>query len=297
MDPAALLARLSRGVLVLDGGLGSLLIDMGLEAGRAPEWWNLEHPQRVSSVHRSYVQAGSQLIHANSFGGSAPKLRSVGLEGRVVEVNLAAARLARAAAGEGVLVAGDLGPTGRMFPPMGDATEAELEHTFAEQAAALCDGGADLLSIETMYDLREARAAVRGALRTGLAVIASMTFERKKRGVFTIVGDRLVGALQALQAEGAQAVGFNCSVTSDEMVGFVREASGEVDAPLVAQANAGQPRATPEGVLYDADPRRFAADVAEMVRAGARLVGGCCGTDPGFIRAMSEALGGTGSSG
>ncbi len=285
MTPDDLFARLAAGPLLLDGGLGSLLIAWGLPQGQSPVRWNLERPDRVREAHRLYARAGSDVVHTNTFGGSAPKLATAGLEGRCREVNAAAVRLARQACeGTRCLVAGDIGPSGVHLPPLGGATQDDLDGAFTEQAAALVEAGADLLSIETMYDRREALAALRTCLPSGLPVLVSMTFEQKKRGFFSIMGDPLGASLAELAAAGATAVGMNCSVTSDVMVAMVREAAAATHVPLAAQPNAGQPRATPEGVVYDADPDAFARDMVAMVGAGARLVGGCCGTDPEFIR-------------
>ena len=290
LDLRQRLARSPAEPVLLDGGLGTELIAMGLEQGRAPEWWVIEHPERIEGVHRAYVEAGSDVIHSCTFGASPSKLASVGLEGRCDEVNRLAVELARRAAGETALVAGDVGPTGKLYPPMGDADTESLLAAFRAQVAALSAAGADLISIETMFDLREALAAVQAARESGLPVLASMTFEAKKRGVFTIVGDRLVPALAALAEAGADAVGLNCSVSSTEMIPMVQEATAGLEHPLVAQPNAGQPRVTPEGVTYDARPEPFAMDLMEMVRAGARIIGGCCGSDPEFIRAARLAL-------
>jgi methionine synthase I (cobalamin-dependent) len=267
----------------------------GLERGRAPEWWNLERPERVEAAHRGYVEAGSDLVHTNTFGASPPKLQSAGLGGRCREVVAAAVTLARNACVPSTLVAGDMGPTGLLLPPVGQASIEELANAFREQADALAGAGADLLSIETMYDLREALAAVEAARRTGLAVLASMAFEARKRGFFTIMGDPLGASLTALANAGADAVGCNCSVTSSVMVGMVAEARRSVSARLVAQPNAGQPRVTPGGTCYDASPEEFARDLTAIVAAGASLVGGCCGTDPEFIRSARAALDATGA--
>lgn len=291
-EAADLAGRLEQEVLLLDGGMGSLFIAMGLEQGQAPEWWVLEHPDRVTSAHRQYVEAGCDIIQTCTFGASPLKLESVGLGGRCEEVNAAAARLAREAAEPGTLVAGDLGPTGKLFAPMGDADEEQLVEAFTRQARALAEAGVDLISIETMFDLREARAAVRGAVASGLPIFASMTFDVKKRGFFTIVGDRVGPSLQALADAGAAAVGLNCTVGSQEMIPIVQEACAQVRAPVVAQPNAGQPRVTTSGVVYDADPDAFCADLMAMVAAGARVVGGCCGTDPDFLRRARAALDG-----
>lgn len=279
-------------VLLLDGGLGSLLIADGLDAGRAAETWTLEHPERLVAIHRRYVEAGADLIHANTFGSNPIKLAAAGLQDRCVEVNERAIHLARRAAGPGVLVAADIGPTGKMLPPVGDATPDELEEAFRVQVGAAADAGCDVLAIETMYDLREALAAVRAAAAVGLPTYASMTFEKRRRGFFTIMGDRMGPSFEALAEAGADAVGFNCSVTSNVMVEMALEAARLTSVPLVAQPNAGAPEVALDGtVVYpSADPERFASNLCRMVRAGVRLVGGCCGTDPRFIRAARRAL-------
>jgi 5-methyltetrahydrofolate--homocysteine methyltransferase len=284
---------LQRGVLLLDGGLGTMLIEMGLAPGQAPEAWVLEHPDRVREAHRRYFAAGCHLVHAVSFGGTRLKLAAAGLGARCAEINRRAIELAREVAPAGGLCAGDVGPTGLLFPPMGEAEEARLEASFREQCALLAEAGADLLSIETMYDLREALAAVRAAVATGLPVLCSMTFDAKRRGAFTMVGDPLAPSLAALRAAGAHAVGMNCSVTSGPMLAMVAEARAALGpaAAIVAQPNAGQPRPTPEGIVYDADPEAFAADLRAMAEAGAGLLGGCCGTDERFLSAARAALG------
>jgi len=280
----------AHGVTLLDGGLGSMLIAAGLEPGRAPDWWTLERPAAVAAVHRGYVEAGSDVIHANTFGANPAKLAAAGLAGRCREVNAAAVVLARSACGPASLVAGDVGPTGLVLPPLGGARAEDLLAAFREQTAALAGGGVDLLSIETMFDLREALAAVAAARETGLPVIASMTFEALPRGFFTIMGDRLETALAALTAAGADAVGCNCSVAPEAMVGMVRAARAAVAAPLAAQPNAGTPRPADDGAAYDASPESFAAAAVALARAGATLIGGCCGTTPAFIRAARAAL-------
>lgn len=290
MQVEALQALLAERVLLLDGGLGSIFIAQGLTAGRAPEHWLFDYPERIVAAHRSYVDAGSDIVHTVSFGGTPIKLESAGLAGRCAEVNTTAVALAREACGDRALVAGDVGPTGAFLPPMGDADEAGLLASFRAQVEALAEAGVDLLSIETMFDFREALAAVLAAAETGLPVLASMTFETRKRGHFTIMGDKIGQSLGALHDAGAVAVGFNCSVESGPMVEMVREAVAAVQAPIIAQPNAGQPRATAEGIVYDADPEQFVADLMRMVDAGAGAVGGCCGTDPRFISAARAAL-------
>jgi len=290
VTPEDLRTLLGQRVLLLDGGLGSLLMAVGLERGHAPEWWNLEHPDRVEAAHRGYVDAGSDIVHTNTFGASPPKLHAAGLDGRCREVIAAAVALARTACGSSTLVAGDMGPTGLLLAPVGQATAEEMTDAFREQVAALAEAGADLISIETMYDLREALAALSAARATGLPVLASMTFEARKRGFFTIMGDPLAASLAALADAGAEAVGCNCSVTSSVMVGMVSEARRSVSVPISAQPNAGQPRITAAGPVYDVTPDEFARDLVAMVEAGAGIVGGCCGTTHAHIRSARAAL-------
>ena len=174
---------------------------------------------------------------------------------------------------------------------MGDASEQQLEDGFAEQIAALAQAGADLISIETMYDLREALAALRAAVASGLGVLCSMTFEPRKRGVFTMMGDPLIPSLRALHQAGATVVGYNCTVSSETMLDIISRSACELNAvPIAAQPNAGQPVITSDGVRYNASPQVFAEHLASMVRSGVRVVGGCCGTDDAFIRAARSAL-------
>lgn len=284
------LKRLEDGVVLLDGGMGSLLIAMGLESGRASEAWTTEEPRRIVEAHRAYVEAGSDVVHTNTFGATSAKLEAAGLGGRCRELNAAAVALARRAAGPETLVAGDVGPTGKLLPPVGEASEEFFRDAFREQTAVLAEAGVDLISIETMYDVREAMAAVEAARETGLPILASMTFEARRRGNFTIMGDRIGESLGALADAGATVVGMNCSVVSGDMLAMVREAAA-LGVPLVAQPNAGKPRVTADGVVYDdASPETFSRDLVAMVDAGARVVGGCCGTDPGFIRRARQAL-------
>jgi 5-methyltetrahydrofolate--homocysteine methyltransferase len=290
VSPNELRALLAERVLLLDGGLGSMLIAAGLEAGRAPDWWDLEHPERVAAVHRAYADAGADIVHTNTFGSNPARLAAAGLAGQCREVNAAAAAIAERAVAGHALVAGDIGPSGHLLPPVGGTSLDELREGFRLQARSLAESGVDLLSVETMSDVREALAAVEAAVETGLAVIASMTFEARRRGAFTVMGDPLVASLERLAAAGAVAVGLNCSVTADVMVTMVREAAPALEVPLAAQPNAGQPEMTVDGVVYRADPDEFARQAVAIVETGARLVGGCCGTTPLFIERVAAAL-------
>lgn len=277
--------------LLLDGGMGTLLQAMGLSAGKAPETWLLEAPERIEAAHRAYVEAGSDVIQTATFGASPAKLATIGLAGRCAELNAIAVGVARRAAGPGVRVAGNIGPSGLLLPPMGTAREEEVEAGFREQASALAGAGADLISIETMFDVREALCAVRAAVATGLPVWASMTFEPAPDGWYTMMGDELAASLFALREAGATTVGMNCSVPSDVMRPMLEHAVRSVGGALLAEPNAGPPVLGADGRVVEAPAGPFAADLVAMVRAGATMVGGCCGTTPAFIRAVREALG------
>jgi len=279
------------GPILLDGGLGTALIARGLPRGTPPDRWTLERGDILTEVHRAYVEAGAEVVHANTFGANPIRLAAYGMESDCERLNRAAVALARASGAR--FVAADIGPTGEHLPPVGHGDPARWREAFARQARALADAGADVLHIETMTDLREARVAMDAihAEAPGVPVLASLTFERRKRGFFTIMGDPAVASLCALAAEGAVAVGANCSIASADMAALMDMVAGEVDAPRVAQPNAGAPETAPDGSFrYAQSPEAFAADMAAVAARGVRLVGGCCGTDERFIAALARRL-------
>jgi 5-methyltetrahydrofolate--homocysteine methyltransferase len=278
--------------VLLDGAMGTELMARGLPQGTCPESWNVEKPAVVEEIHRRYFAAGSDVVSTNSFGGSRIKLAGHGLEGRTVELNLAAARLARTVTPAGRYVAGSIGPTGKFLKPQGEFAEGEFEAVFAEQARALADGGADVLLIETQYDLREALCALRGARRDSpLPVFVTMTFNAVPRGYFTLMGDTVARCMQGLEKEGARAVGANCTLNSEQMTGLVKAMRQETRLPLIAQANAGQPVLGSDGrVSYSQGLEDYVRFIPDLIRAGANIVGGCCGTSPAYIRAMAESI-------
>jgi len=284
--------RLARGpTLLLDGGMGSALLARGLPAGAAPELWNLERPEEIVGIHRAYVEAGSEAVQTNSFGAHPLRLAAGGLGGRSAEVVRAATALARASGAR--YVVGDVGPTGAYLPPVGDGDAEVFRRGFVELGAAFAGADVDALHVETMSDLREARLALDALLASapGLPVLVSLTFERKKRGFFTVMGDRLESALPALAAAGAAAVGANCTLASGDFVDLAAAARLAVAIPLVFQPNAGAPRRVGDEARYDQTPEAFADDLAEIVAAGAAAVGGCCGTDARFVAALAARLG------
>lgn len=279
--------------VLLDGGMGTELIRRGLPQGTCPEAWNTERPEAVRAVHESYFEAGADAVSTNSFGGNRIKLGAHGLGARAAELNAAAARLAREAAPQGRFVAGSMGPTGKFLRPQGECTEEEFLEAYAEQAEALSRGGADLLIVETQYDLKEALTALK-ASRTaapGLPVFVTLTFNLTPRGYFTLMGNTVAAAVEALEAGGASAVGANCTLDSRDMVGLARAFRQATRLPVVVQANAGSPvLAADGGVSYAQGLEEYVGFVPALLEAGANVVGGCCGTGPAHIRMMSGII-------
>ncbi|MFN7940720.1 MAG: homocysteine S-methyltransferase family protein [Thermoanaerobaculia bacterium] len=286
--------RLARGpILRLDGGMGSMLFARGLGAGDAPERWTLERGEEIVAIHRAYVAAGSEAVQTNTFGAHPLRLAAAGLAGRTVEIAARATALARASGAR--YVVGDVGPTGEFLPPVGRGDADEFRRGFAELGRAFAAAGVDALHVETMSDLAEARLALAALLDAapGVPVMVSLTFERRQRGFFTVMGDRLEAALPALHAAGAAAVGANCTLASRDFVALASVARQAFDGPLVLQPNAGAPRVDREVAVYDQSPEAFAADAAATAAIiGPRgALGGCCGTDPRFIAALVAELG------
>ena len=279
-------------VVLLDGAMGTMLFEAGLESGDSPERWNVLHPDRVRAVHEAYIQVGSRLILTNSFGGSRYRLTLHNLQDQVSELNRAAADTARAAADEAphpVVVAGSLGPTGELMAPMGTLTFEAAVEAFAEQAAALAEGGVDLLWVETMSDLDEVRAAVEGAhAATSLPVAATMTFDTHGH---TMMGVSPLKAVTVLQELNLIALGANCGNGPGEIEAVIETMRGiNPNVPLIAKANAGIPKMVGTQIVYDGTPEVMAAYAVRVRDLGARLIGGCCGSTPAHIRAMAQAL-------
>ncbi|HEY85016.1 MAG TPA: betaine--homocysteine S-methyltransferase [Chloroflexi bacterium] len=283
------------GFMVLDGGMGTLLMQAGLDHGNPPEEWNVIHPDRIRAIHKGYIEAGARLILTNTFGGTRFRLKLHNLQDRGAELNRAAAQLARAeadAASRPVIVAGSMGPTGEMLEPLGEMTFDEAKAAFAEQAAALAEGGADILWIETMSALDEVQAAVEGARSVcDLPLAATMTFDTNGH---TMMGVSPVAALETLSTFNLLALGGNCGNGPAEIEGVIsamRQADPEVI--LIAKANAGLPRWVGDDLVYDGTPDVMADYAVRARDLGAKLIGSCCGSTPGHIKSMAEALANT----
>lgn len=284
----------NKDVVLADGAIGSNLIATGLKRGEPPESWNLAEGARISALHQSFIETGSDIILTNSFGASRIALDRYGLAEDTGEINRAAAGLARAAAdgaGRPVLVAGSLGPTSFLLKPIGPLTPEEAEEAYAEQAAALADGGADMLWIETMSAIEEMEAAARGAAATGLPFVATMSFDTKGR---TMMGTKPQAALEAARAMDPPpaAFGANCGSHPRQLVATIVQLAEAAEAGeiIIAKGNCGVPKLTANGIQYDGT-QAVMADYAQLARdAGARIIGGCCGTAAAHLAAIREAL-------
>ncbi len=279
-------------ILLSDGAWGTFLQAKGMQPGECPELWNITHRAEVKDIAESYLLAGSDIIETNSFGGSRFKLSMYGLEDRVTELNRAAASISREAAGKDIHVAGSIGPTGKMLI-MGDVTEEELYDTFREQALALEAGGADIIIIETMSAIDEAALAVRAAREnTKCIVIITMTFSKDPDGGFhTMMGVSPEEMVISMKDAGAHIVGSNCGNGIEDMIGIVKAIrTTDREIPVIIQANAGIPELIDGATVFRESPEMMASYIPELIKAGANIIGGCCGTTPEHIRAIRTIL-------
>ena len=279
-------------LLVSDGAWGTLLQKKGMQPGECPELWCVEHRGDVLDIARAYVAAGADLIESNSFGGTRFKLEHYGLERRVEELNEAAASISRAAAGADRHVIASVGPTGKLLL-MGDVTEAELYDAFREQLVALERGGADACCIETMTALDEAVLAIKAACEnTCLEVLCTLSFARTADGHYhTMMGVSPADMAASLVAAGADIIGANCGMGPEHMVEVVQEIRAVApDVPVMVQPNAGMPRSVDGVDVFPDSPESMAERVPDLVRAGANIIGGCCGTTPAHIAAIAAAV-------
>jgi methionine synthase I (cobalamin-dependent) len=281
-------------ITLADGAMGTMLFASGLEFGDPPEVWNLTRPEVIRGIHRGYLDAGSQIILTNTFGGNRMRMELHGNEHRVAELNGAAAALLRAeveAAGSRALVAGDIGPSGSIMAPMGTLTPEEAVDLFAEQAAALVAGGVDVIWIETMSALEEIQAAIQGVRQVApeIPLITTMTFDTRGHTMMGISPER---AAHALAEWGADAIGGNCGNGPDELLPVIAKMrAAEPGVVLVAKSNAGMPELVDMRAVYRAEPALMADYAGQFRDAGASIIGACCGSTPAHLAAMAEALG------
>ncbi len=281
------------GPILADGAMGTMLFEAGLQFGDPPEAWNVIHPEVIRGIQRAYLEAGSQIVLTNTFGGTRFRLGMHNLQSRVSELNRTAAILLRAevdAAGGTALVAGDIGPSGEILAPLGTLDYADAVNGFAEQAEALIAGGVDVIWIETMSDLEEVHAAIEGVRRTApdFPIITTMTFDTHGH---TMMGVSPEKAVKALHGWGAAAIGGNCGNGPDEILRVIEKMHAAMpEITLVAKSNAGIPQLIKGKSVHSASPADMGQCALDVHRAGARIIGGCCGNTPAHLQAMAQAL-------
>ena len=285
--------RLGKEVLYFDGGMGTLLQEKGLKAGELPEVWNIEHMEEVIEIHRQYFEAGSDIVLTNTFGANALKFRDSSYELSDI-VTAAVIHVKEAASlgvhdGREVYAALDVGPTGKLLKPMGDLDFEDAVRAFGEVMRCGEEAGADLIHIETMSDTYEMKAAVLAAKeQTNLPVFATMIFDEKGR---LLTGGDVRSAVAMLEGLGVDALGINCGLGPEQMLPIFQEIVSHTSVPVIVKPNAGLPKQKDGAVYYDVDPAEFASVMEKIVKGGAAVAGGCCGTTPAHIRKMIETLG------
>ncbi len=286
-----LLERIGAGEIIVCDGAWGTTIQSGPGYEKCPEEVNLSDPEFLTATAAAFIEAGAEIVTTNTFGGSPLKLAPAGLDERTAEINERAVQAARAAAGEQVLVAGSCGPSGKLLVT-GDVSPEDLEENFERQMTSLAEAGADLFIIETMTDLIEATIAVRTARRIApeKPVVATMTFDPTPQGFRTIMGVSIEESITRLLEAGADIIGSNCGHGMITLIEVARDFGRLTDAPLIIQPNAGIPSLEDEGVVYPETPEAFAAGVPDLLAAGVAIIGGCCGSTPAHIRALSEAV-------
>ncbi len=279
--------------LLADGATGTNLFAMGLESGEAPELWNDQHPDRVAQLHRGFIEAGADIILTNTFGANRRRLMLHNLQDRCAELNRKAAEIARrvaAEAGREIVVAGSLGPTGDLLAPLGPLSEAEAVEVFSEQIAGLRAGGADVVWIETMSAPEEIRAAAAAATAAAMPYTITASFDTAGRTMMGLAPSAL-GDFAALLAPGPLAVGANCGVgASDLLISILAMTEAHPEAVVIAKANCGIPQWHGDHIHYSGTPELMALYAGLAADAGARIIGGCCGTSAAHLAAMRRAL-------
>jgi 5-methyltetrahydrofolate--homocysteine methyltransferase len=278
--------KLMHSLICFDGAMGTMVQRAGLGAGDLPELYNMEKPEVITEIHKAYIKAGSDVITTNTFGANELKLQNTGYT--VEQVITQAVSIARKAAGDKKWVALDIGPIGQLMEPSGTLSFQQAYEIVARQIRAGADAGADLVVIETLADIYEAKAAVLAVKENcSLPVFCTLTFGREGR---TLMGTDPLTAVTVLEGLGVDAIGANCSVGPKEMVSIADEFLRYASVPVMIQANAGLPRLEGGKTVFDMNPDDFALSVLEMVKRGVRIVGGCCGTTPEFIQSISRNL-------
>ena len=281
--------RLRKEVMIIDGSMGVFLQSEGLPSGYDPDLWNLERPDLIAKVHKTYLDAGSQIVITNSFGATSPRLSDYDAERKVREINHAAVANARKGVGDKAYVAGGIGPSGKMIAPIGDVSFKEAIAIFSEQASALVEAGCDLLIIETMFDLMEAKAAIIACndFRKDIPLICSMTYSA---GGLTDTGTTPEAAAAVMEGLGVDVIGVNCSTGPDEMLPVIERLGKATKLPIMVEPNAGLPVMEKGQTVFKESSDVLAGYAGKFVDLGANIIGGCCGTKPDYIEKISRLV-------
>ncbi|MCP4897444.1 MAG: methionine synthase [bacterium] len=279
-------------ILVGDGAWGTMLMARGLKQGECPEAVNLENPETLAEIASLYLNAGADIITTNTFGGSSLKLAAYGLEERTEEINRCAVEALQPTVGSRAYISASVGPTAKILKPYGDTAPEEVSESFNRQIGALIDVGVDLICIETMMDLSEARLAVAAArsLSTDIPVVVTMTFDATPRGFFTMMGNSIQQAAADLKDAGADIIGSNCGNGIEKMVEIAQEFKRHSDLPIIIQSNAGLPETRAGELIYPESPEFMADEAKQLIDLGVAIIGGCCGTGPDHIRALRSLI-------
>ena len=290
MSRKTLKQRLSKGPVLLDGAMGSLLMDMGLHSGQPPEEWSMKYPERIGKAHQLYHEAGSDILQTNTFGASHYRLKECGIGEHHDLVNRRAVEICREYGGDS-LVAGDIGPSGLLIDPLGPAKPVELKDAFIRQVEVLEESNVDLFSVETMIDLQEAVLAVEAIRQvSNKSIIANMTYAKTDSGYFTVMGNPFSDCVKQLSDAGADIIGTNCNLDSFELIELAGEALTLTDLPVSIKPNAGQPFLEGNTVHYGQTADQFVEGMVEIYKMGIKILGGCCGSTPAYIKLLSETL-------
>lgn len=276
------------GPIVTDGSWGTQMQKRGLKRGQNPDSWNLSHADQVRAVAEQYVNAGSHIILTNTFGASRLALANYQLAEQTAEINMAGVRISKEAAADRAHVFASIGPTGRMLIT-GETNEDELLDVFTEQARAQAEAGADGIIIETMIDIQEARIAAIAAKQTGLPVIVSMVYDSGENKDCTMMGNTPEEVVAEISKIGVDGIGANCGQGIEAFLPICRRMRQATDLPLWIKPNAGLPEAVDDGVVFRTTAAEFVQHVPGLLQAGANFIGGCCGTDQGFVTAIRQA--------
>ena len=280
---------IEKGPVLTDGAWGTQIMKRGLQPGECPDSWNLSHPEKVEEVAREYVDAGSRVILTNTFGANRYVLGKSGLADKVAEINIKGVEISRRAAGTRACVFASMGPTGKLLATR-EVTENDLRQAFEEQAQAVARAAPDAIVVETMMDLTEARIAATAAKQTGLPVVACLVFDSGKARDRTMMGNTAEQAVEVLGGIGVDAIGANCGQGIEGFIPICRRMRAATGLPLWMKPNAGRPESVEGRAVYRTTAAEFVRFVPELVQAGANFVGGCCGTEPAFIRETGRTL-------